>query len=309
MALHTRLFKDISTIINDTTDKTPITPLDISGSLNYRAMSWGSWCILAIRDRLPTVDGNDKSLTRVANSTYIDRFQQFLDEQESIGHCTLSGPKGVACEQGSPGMHHTFTVVSVVGVLQECLRYDYPNGPYDKLINSCVRWLGHQARFNDHYRVGTLVAMPCPRVKDEKSQAPIDGYRDIMTSLIIDSTIDKSTSKLILPSFVTRRSSNFWRQTQSIGVRVLRDILMQHPDLLHDMRAVNDPKLYLPIERRPLADGSGFIAWIEKTQSNTTIMGKDVCNWVINRGRSGNDPQVEYGLDWKALPNVETMDA
>src|SRR6478609_734061 len=97
MATHEQLFPLLVGAIRG--DK--VKPLGIDGgSVNYRLMDDTTTWIVD-----PSLKNEDVLLGH-------------LKEMKEVGHMTLAGPKGVACEQGSPGMHWTFNMGSIVGALK-----------------------------------------------------------------------------------------------------------------------------------------------------------------------------------------------
>jgi hypothetical protein len=232
------------------------------GSVNYRLMYWfTSWIVN------PTAENLRNCLACLA-------------EMKSEGHLTLRGPRGVACEAGSPKMHWTFNVGAVVGGLLWAIRRRC-----QPLIDACIGFLEDEVGLDLDFRYNDVVAMPCPRLvagdddtRDEE-QAPIDGYRDAFVSLAIGEKVKKA--------------DHYWSQPNAIAVWAMREVMKLMPELGERFKGAQRPHLYLPIEKTATPDG-GYEARIADTPEARAVMGKDCCQAVSN-GRAG----VTYMVDWQ----------
>lgn len=255
MALHENLFPLLVAAIHGEKVK----PLGIEGgSVNYRLMDDGTAWI---------VDPSPENK---------ERFLGHLRNMRETGHLSIRGHAfGVACEQGSPGMHWTFNVGSVLGVLKWALiREDA------QMIIACVGFLDDELGLDEAHLWRNRIILPAPRVKNEKGQRPIDGNRDLFVRMV--------------NGYKPRKRAKFWAEPQNIVAATLREILRSEPQLFAPPHAY--PKLHLPILKTELP-GGGFIAWIEKTPEAEHAMGRDGCNWV----RCAPDG-VTYGFDWSEPP-------
>ena len=268
MAFHEVLFPRLAAAIREK----PVRPLgNVGGSVNYRLMATGTACIA---DPKPA---------------HQEAFVDLLDEQEQEGHLTLRGPRGVACEQGAPGMHWVFNCASIVGVLKWAILRGQ-----DRVRKACVRWIANEAGLDRHFRFQGRVYLPCPRVKDEKGQAPTEGYRDVFLALVLGENV--------------RKEDAYWLHPQALAVSTLREILHMKPSRgvkpltvaeLRQIRQAPVPKLYLPILKTDLPRG-GYLAVIEDTPEARKAMGKDTCNWV-----RCSPEGISWGVDWKNPPILE----
>ena len=241
-----------------------VTPLRIEGgSVNYRLMDDGTTWIME-----PT-EANERI------------FLGYLQEMKEVGHLTLVGPKGVACEQGAPAAHWTFNVGSVVAVCKFAIERKRV-----KLRAACEDFLIDEVGLNKPFRINKVIALCCPRAKDEKKEAPIDGYRNVFTSLALGERVTKSL--------------HYWQEPLAVAVSTFREILPKLGlDFVTRARTAEMPRLYLPIRRVSLQDG-GFLAYIEQTPAAEAAMGSDGCNWV----KSLADGTITYGYDWSTPPTV-----
>jgi hypothetical protein len=254
VALHEQLFPRLIAAIRGDSSVRAIG--SVQGSVNYRMMDRATSAIVS-----PTP----------AN---ISSFSSLLLEQELTGHLSLSGPNGVAVEQGAPGMHWTYNAASVTGVF---LRVP-------ALRDICARWMRNEVALNLAFRWEGETVLPAPRVKDEKGQGPRDGYRDVWTALAAGEV-----------SRELKRGEKFYRADQAIACWAMREA-WRVGLMGQGVVGTTVPKLYLPILRREL-DGGGFLAWIEDTPNARKAMGKDGCNWVRCA-----PAEVTWGVDWAPLP-------
>lgn len=260
MASHTALFRRLAAAIKGEKPD----PLGIpGGSVNYRMMDRATACI-----------------AKGAQTAFSD----LLAEQEQEGHLTLRGPKGVACEQGSPAMHWSYNCASVAGVLNWAISEEQ-----DQMRKDCVLWFAHEAGLDRHYRFKDgRVYMPAPRIKNEKGQGPVDGYRDVFLALALGENVNKP--------------SKYWDQREALAVKTFRDVL---PKLTaaerQQIQNAPKPKLYLPIEKTDLPDG-GYLLELPDSQDIRKALGKDVCHWV----HCPSEGQVTWRYDWKDPIGQET---
>jgi hypothetical protein len=251
MGGHKDLFFPLARVIRGDRN-VPLAPVDQRGSLNYKLMAAARNAILSPDLRA--------------------RFVDLLDEQERVGHLTIEGPDGYACEQAAPGMHWTFNAASVTGV--------YLRVP--ELREVCGRWIRNEVGLNRAFRLDGKTALPCARLKDERDQPPVDGYRDCWTALALGQE--------------TGRGEGYYRSDLAIACWAMAEICRL--DLLPDLSGAPVPKLLLPILRKDLPEG-GYLAWLEDTPLARRALGRDACNWVINRP-SG----LSWGSDWEPVPEI-----
>lgn len=257
MALHEQLFPLLVSAYHGA----KVRPLGLSGgSINYKLM-----------DAFTAYIVDPSKVARV-------RCLSLLSEMETIGHLTLEGPHGIQYECGAPGMHWTFNVGSVLAGLVYAIRRK------DALvIQACERFIITEIWLDAQYAYRGIVIMPCSRVKDEKNHKPVDGYRN---AFLLQSR-----------GFRLKRGDKFWSSPQSFVPVVMRE-LQSHYDmkLISRFKAIDEPKLYLPIQRQELP-GGGFIAWIDDNDLSRQALGRDGCNWV----RAAPDG-LTWGYDWSEVP-------
>lgn len=176
-------------------------------------------------------------------------------------------------EAGSPGMHWSFNIGAVAGGLLYAL----------KRANSimqieCGAFLRNEYGLDRNFRWKGHTILPCPRVMDQKGEAPVDGYRDVFVDMIQGRVVNKP--------------KKYWDQYESAAVRTIRDILVIDPDMKLDFSGASVPMLMLPIIKKDLPDG-GYEAHIEDTPKAREVMGHDACHRVIC-----SNERVAYGVDW-----------
>lgn len=273
MASHTALYRKLRGAVRGE----KVQPLRLAGgTLNYKKMDKATIVI---------VDGT--------NEAQAD-FMRLLHEQERIGHLTLEGPNGVACETGAPGMHWTFNAASVMAVLLWAIE-----NKKGLLRDACVRWLANEFGLDRAYRFGQQVAFPCPRVKDddpnkdeEDDMAPLDGYRDVALALALGEN--------------PRKPEHYWQSEQALAVDLMRRLQgkLSTEEKLYIARAPV-PKLYMPIERQNLPEG-GALLKIADTPQARRAMGQDCCNWVaVVRILGSSKFKITWGTDWEPAPVFE----
>lgn len=250
MALHEQLFPRLVGAIRGQRN---ITPLGITGgSVNYRLMDAATAYIT-----MPTTATRSRAMS-------------LMLELEEVGHFCLRGPSGIACEQGSPGMHWTFNMASVIGIA------DYAESRnHMDLYWAAMRVIQGEAALCAEYRYGPHVIMPAPRVKDEIDQGPIDGYRDVFTKLAFGEKVKKP--------------NKYWSQDSAIAVSTFRNMDV------HFTPGIALPKLYVPIHK--VTHDDGFLAWVDDTPEARAVMGHDCCNWVLTA-----NGQYKWGYDWSPVP-------
>lgn len=267
MALHSQLFPRLVGAIRGEV----VTPLNIEGgSVNYRLMDDTTAYIV------------DPSRTN--QSKLIAHFENM----RRTGHMSLTGPHGVACEQGAPGMHWTYNIGSVLGVV----RWAHAND-HKELQGWAIQCLFDELDLDTKFMWRGESIFPAPRVKDEaesKNRNPQDDYRDVFIRL---ATGDKSKVK---------KPAKYWAHPQAIAVATMRMLLRTRvwgkAQIERAKHAYNMPlpRLYLPILKHGLPEG-GYVAWIEKTEESVRALGKDACNWV----RCSTDG-VTIGYDFESEP-------
>lgn len=266
MAWHDALFPALVTAIR--TGKGKSYELQ-GGTINYRLMEAFTAWIVDPRIVDP----------RTANQR---RCLDLLSEMDESGHLAL----GAGTEAGAPGMHWTFSVGAVVGGLKWALiRKD------QALIVACRQFLEHEIGLDRHFRFRGRVVLPAPRVKDEKRQAPVDGYRDVFVKIALGEPVKKPAS--------------YYAEDQAIAVATLREILSTKADPATRESWRNRfahapvPKLLLPIRRVEL-EGGGYEAWIEDTPEARRVLGRDACHRVRN-GPEGITYQVDWADKWQKV--------
>ena len=261
MASHSVLFPKLVAAIRGE----KVRPSEIKGgSLNYRSMVKATKLLV--------------SWTPANHAEFVAHLNNML----STGHMSLSGEHGVACEQGSPGMHWTFNTAPVIGVYRECHRRNDI-----ELGSLCEEVILNEIGLDRAFRFGKKVVMPAPRIKggpeERKLQMqPFDGYRDVFLALALGETV--------------KRPARYWAEDQAIAVAVMRDLVKSEiwdDEKQAEARRTLMPPLYLPTLSRPLPD-DGFVAWIEDTEEARRAMGKDACHWVRCAGK--ND--ITWGYDF-----------
>ena len=229
------------------------------GSVNYRLM-----------DRLTGyITG-----TRGARSASLE----ILSEMQRVGHLSLDGPNGVATEAGSPAAHWAFNQMAVLGGLKWALR----RGD-SEIVIATTTFVADEIGLDLEHRYGGRVCLPAPRVKDEKHEAPLDGYRDVAVALVLGERVKKN--------------SRYWEEPLATAVATLRELLGKHKGLRDTLREAQMPKLYLPIIKTQLEDG-GFRAEIEDTPEARKAMGRDGCH-VVEIGPQGARWKVDWEDAWR----------
>lgn len=237
MALHRELWKRFKAA----TRGEKVQALGVNGSVNYRHMD---------RATAALVDPSPANLAA---------FVELLHRQEVIGHLSLEGPHGVACEQGAPGMHWSFNEAPVLGVLRLA-----DERHLDELAEACMRHLVNEVGLDTAYRFNGTTVVPCPRVKDEKNEAPIDGYRDKMVALAIGEAV---------------RAGKWLSDDDAMAPRLMAEMIGKHHDRVARFRAAKVPLLYIPIERVDL-EGGGYSARLVDSAAARKSLGKDACHRV-----------------------------
>jgi|SRR6185295_2704966 len=246
-----------------------------SGSVNYKLMdAFTAWIAQ------PTPEHEQRCLG-------------YLAGMQTLGHLTLGGTNGVATEAGSPAAHWTFNVASVLGGLKFALKRDNA-----RMRDACFGFLLAEIGLNRAFRWKGRVILPAPRVKDEKEEGPIDGYRDVVTALALGERV--------------RKPERYWTEPLAVAAATMKELLSLSPRQpgahrppvltaaqIRLFQSAPLPKLYLPILRRDLADG-GYIAWIEDTPEARAAMGRDACHFV----RCAPDGET-WGYDFaKQIPEA-----
>lgn len=184
------------------------------------------------------------------------------------GHMSLAGPKGVACEQGSPGAHRKFNMSWVLAVF----KFASSESHFDPgLAREASIVILDEIALTQAFTYKGTSAIPAPRVKDEKGQGPIDGNRDRL-SLVLQG-IDPRKIKA---------GRNFWKDDGNLDVILARELIESrswHVALIQNAQEAELPKLYLNIEMFTTTNG-GFEARIPDTPENRKTMGRDACHFV-----------------------------
>lgn len=266
MALHGLLW---SNLINSYDGKL-VKVLHVRGSVNYRLMDAGARALLDPKDS--------------------DQFLQFLQEMKTEGHLALRGPNGVAYECGAPGMHWSYNIAPALANLIKAIKRG--EAPGSEIRQECLDFLVNEVGLDSEYEFRGRVVLPCPRVKDEKDQQPMDGTRDEFLAVIRRGGLPKKQKN--------------WDHPQMFVLRLLRDLFtlratakvqpLTATELL-PLRVGKMPRLLLPIEKVQLTREEGYWAFIKDTPEARKIMGKDCCNWVYN-GPDG----IKFGVDWEPIP-------
>jgi hypothetical protein len=198
----------------------------------------------------------------------------FLRRMQQVGHLTV----GKVSEIGAPGMHWTFNVGSVTGALLWALRRDH----WD-VVEAAVAFLMDEVGFNLRFRHNNWVVAPAPRIKNEKAQSPVDGYRNWFTATAVGEGWHVPESWL--------------GSDQAIACSALRAVLMLQPELVSSFKVAEFPKTPYNVYKQHLLP-NGFEAEIEDTPENRKLLGKDACHWVrVTSDELGNHAQFAY--DWE----------
>lgn len=235
------------------------------GSVNYRLLDDGTaWILDPSEHNENVIIGHFENMART-------------------GHFSLSGPKGVACEQGIPGAHRKFNVAMVLGILKWAVIRNHQT-----LITYCVTTICGEVALTQRYQYKGKSAIPAPRIKDEKSQSPLDANRDRIALM----ATGYSTSKI-------RAGKNFWQDEEgNFDCILMRELIEDNVWSDVQMRTARVgflPRLYLPINSVTLGTTSdGYEAWIVRTPEAEKAMGKDGCHFVHNAPDG-----VWWKYDWK----------
>lgn len=205
------------------------------------------------------------------------------------GHMSLSGPKGVACEQGSPMAHRKFNLAPLLAIF----KFARARGD-EELKEGAENIILDEVGLTSSYTYKGTSVIPAPRVKDEKGQGPIDRNRDRL-SLILQG-VDADSLRV---------GRNFWKDDDgNLDVILAREVtesgLWDH-ELIEMARRADLPKLYLPIEDSQFGPQGGFEAWITDTPNNRKTMGRDGCHFV-HVGEDG----IWWRYDWEEEVNTTT---
>jgi hypothetical protein len=224
------------------------------GSVNYRIMDL---CTAYL------VDPSPENMRRLLD---------FLRRLRKDGHLTLTGPNGVATEAGSPGMHWSFNIAPLLAALRKALEMHH-----DELVAALLAVITDEVGLDNGYRFNGMTAVPCPRVKDEKDEGPIDGYRDRVVAIAIGE----------------KPKGNKWlSDPDALAVRLMAELTDRHPEWRTLFRAARVPKLYVPIERVEL-EGGGYSARLVDSADARKALGRDACH------RVRVTPQgIEWWDDW-----------
>lgn len=257
----------------------------VEDTINYGIMSAVATCLAD-----PTMDN-------------IDHYLGILTEMGREGHLARRGPKGVGTEAGAPAMHWTFNVGPVAGMTLRAIEEEELELPdrvikksipkrstvitegLDFLCNEYQMDKKHTYIYRDKRgKLSITVAIPAPRIKDEKDQKPYgDSYRDIFVALLSGRQVRKSTK--------------YWSESQSLAVRCVRDLLALEPALVGVFADAEYPKLAVDIRKQDIGSDGDYIAFVEDTPDNRRMMGKDCCNWVRCA-----DKKITFGYDWSEVP-------
>ena len=232
------------------------------------------------------------------------RFLGFIEPMAEIGHMTI----GEATEAGAPGMHGSYSLGAILAVYREA-DYRIHQGSSDRvsgaattlaLYAACERVLLAEAGLNRHFRWPhrfrprpspvPVVVLPCPRAKDEDKRGnpmpPFDGYRDVVTALLLGEDV--------------RKPAKYYKDDMAIAVRLMKDLVVRgiwDSRLQAEARDAPMPKLRVPIQRREIPDG--WIAWFEDNPHNRQAL-IDPLTWVRCSRANG----ITWGYDFAEVPGV-----
>jgi hypothetical protein len=188
------------------------------------------------------------------------------------GHMSLAGPKGVACEQGSPAAHRKFNMAPLLAIF----KFARERGDNELALAAEAVILDEVGLTQAFMFKGTSV-IPAPRVKDEKGQGPVDVNRDRLSWVLRGADLRK-----------IKTGKSFWKDDEgNLDVILARELVESRvwDDELIVMAIHSDlPLLYLDIKMNTTQSGGGshygFEAWIDDTPENRKVMGRDGCHFV-----------------------------
>lgn len=224
------------------------------GSVNYRIMDLATAYL---------VDTSPENMRRLLDLCYRLR---------KVGHLTLTGPNGVATEAGSPGMHWSFNLAPLLAALRAALELHH-----DELAAALLAIVTDEVGLDLAYRFNGMSVVPCPRVKDEKAEAPIDGYRDRVVALAVGEN---------------PKGNKWLGDPDALAVRLMAELVSRHPEWRAKFRAAGVPKLYVPIERVDL-EGGGYSARLVDSADARKALGRDACHRV-----RVTPAGIEWFTDW-----------
>lgn len=258
-----------------------VQPLNIpGGSLNYKFMDE-----LTLWISSPT-SANRENLLRLYRN------------MEDYGHFTIKGPRGYACEINCVGAHYNFSLSSWLGtMIWADKRDDYT------LFSAARSAVNHELILCQYFNYQGQVCAPGARVKDEKRQTGLDSNKDRLLAL--------ATGR----KFVSKNS--YWQDVQNLCVKLMRDCIERDlwgdtdEEDVRERGMVGDlPHLPFPIHKKVLDDG-GYLAWIDKDEFTTKLLGRDALSWVLTgpsannwHGGSSGIKDFRFGYDWVPLPEV-----
>lgn len=253
-----------------------VQPLNIpGGSLNYKFMDE-----LTLWISSPT-------------STNRENLLRLYRDMETYGHFTIKGPRGYACELNCVGAHWNFSVSSWLGTMIWADKRDDST-----LFDAARSAVKRELILCQYFSYQGQVCAPGARVKDEKGQTGLDKNKDRLLALSTGGRFD--------------RRKDYWQDVQNLCVKLMRDCI--ESDLWTDEGDGNDvysrarsgdlPHLPFPIHRRLTGDDDGgYLAWIDKNEFTTKLLGRDVLTWVLTGPSAGHD-RFKFGYDWAPLPEV-----
>lgn len=205
------------------------------------------------------------------------------------GHMSLSGPKGVACEQGSPMAHRKFNMAPLLAIF----KFARARGD-EELEEDAEEVILDEVGLTSSFTFKGVSVIPAPRVKDEKGHGPIDSNRDRLSLILQGVDVDS-----------LRVGHNFWKDDDNLDVIIARELAesgLWDDELIVMSKHAVTPKLYIPItiNFNPII-GGGFEAWIPDTPDNRRTMGKDGCHFV-HAGEDG----IWWRYDWEEEINPTT---
>ncbi len=223
----------------------------VHGSLNYELIS--------------------QATTLIAEPTAERRREwcDYLKQMKVDGHQS----RGQGTEQGASGMHWTFSTGAVVGALKWALERRQ-----EDVSDACLGWIEDEVGLCRAFRYRGHVVMPQARVKDEKGQGPIDGYRDAFVALALGEKVKKP--------------AKWWADDQTIAVATWRELLESHPEWRKWLVAAKPPRVAIPV--MILKAGDGYKAYFEDTPQVRKALGGGAMHRV-----ECVDGEITWWTDWR----------
>jgi hypothetical protein len=160
------------------------------------------------------------------------------------GHMSLAGPKGVACEQGSPAAHRKFNMAPLLAIF----KFARERGDNELALAAEAVILDEVGLTQAFMFKGTSV-IPAPRVKDEKGQGPVDVNRDRLSWVLRGADLRK-----------IKTGKSFWKDDEgNLDVILARELV--------ESRVWDDELIVMAIHS-------------DDTPENRKVMGRDGCHFV-----------------------------